>query len=98
MGALVVTKPEAYDEFPINQAGLNYLHSAVQAGRIREGVLVLARWRDHELTFAATKSLGEVMATLADIPPRTGRYGDYWCVRADFTPDGARVVTTIEDF
>src|SRR5262245_39276378 len=27
MGALVITKPEAFDEFPISQVGLNHLHA-----------------------------------------------------------------------
>ena len=98
MGALVITKPEAYDEFPISQVGLNYLDAAVQAGRIQQGLVVLARWRDHELAVVATKSVTEVIGSLADFPPRTGRYGDYWWVRADFTPDGARVLKTIEEF
>jgi len=98
MGALVITKPEAFDEFPISQVGLNHLHAAVQAGRIKQGLVVLACWRNRTLAVVATKSVQEVIDALADIPPRTGRFGEYWWVHIDFTPDDARTLPTIEEF
>lgn len=94
----MITKPEQYAEYPINNIGLKHLHDAFQAGRIKHGFVVLACWYGHELTVAGTKSVQEVIDTLADIPPPTGRYGEYWWLRADFTPDGPRVLSTVEEF
>jgi hypothetical protein len=95
-GALVITKPEQYDEYPISQIGLNYLRDALQAGRIKHTFVVLARRYDRDLTIVGKKPVTDVLAVLADIPTRPGRHGYYWWVRADF--DGPRVLSPAEEF
>jgi hypothetical protein len=97
-GALVITKPEQYDEYPINQIGLNYVSDALQAGRIKHAFVVLARGYDRDFTVVAIKPVADVLAMLADIPTRAGRYGRYWWVCADFTPDGPRLLAPDKEF
>jgi hypothetical protein len=95
-GALVVMKPRAYDEYAVSKAGLDYLFAAHQVQRITSGHVVLACWRNGKLAVVATKPVSDVVAALAEVPPRDGPFGPYWWVCADFTPDGGQVLTADE--
>jgi hypothetical protein len=54
-GALVVKKSPRYAEYAVSEAGLNYLHAAVQAGKITTGHLVLVTWSGGKLTVVQSK-------------------------------------------
>jgi hypothetical protein len=87
LGALVIFKPQAHEEFPVNQAGLQYVLKAHQEKRI-VGYVVFARRQNWELQVVAMKDVAVVAATLKGVPPRTdGQWGPYWWMRTDFTPD-----------
>src|SRR6516164_4436004 len=87
LGALVIFKPQAYDEYPVSQAGLKYVLEAHQAKRI-EGHVVLACRRNWKPEVVAAKDVATIAAMLQGVPPRDGPYGPYWWLRADFTLDG----------
>jgi hypothetical protein len=97
-GALVVTKPKEYAEFPINKAGLNHVNDAVKAKRLKQGFVVFVCWQDGTLVVVASKAVNEVLALLAGVEPRTGQWGDYWWVHSDFSPDGKRALSSDEEF
>jgi hypothetical protein len=90
-GALVVTKSSKYEEYAVSKAGIDYMLAADRAQKVT-GYVVLLRWQEGKLTVVASKPIAAVAAALADIPPRDGPFGPYWWVRADLTPDGARVL------
>ena len=88
LGALVIFKPQAYEEFPVNQAGLQYVLKAHVEKRV-VGYVVLARRQNWEPLVVAVKDVAAVAATLKGVPPREdGRWGPYWWLRTDFTWDG----------
>jgi hypothetical protein len=68
-GALVAIKKK-YDEYAVNQKGLNYLCEAVQSGRVTVGVVVLARRQDGERIIINTKPVADVVALVANVTPR----------------------------
>jgi hypothetical protein len=87
LGALVIFKPQAYEEFPVNQAGLQYVLKAHQEKRIAGGYVVFARRENWEPQVVAMKDVAAVAAMLKGVPPRTdGQWGPYWWLRTDFTP------------
>jgi hypothetical protein len=82
VGALVVKRSAQYLEFAVSQAGLAYLHNAVQAGTtITRGYLVLME-RDGQTVVKAMPA-SEVVAALDGIPPRQGSLGEYWWLNED---------------
>jgi hypothetical protein len=87
LGALVIFKPQAYDEYPVSQAGLNYVLEAHRAKRIAGHVVLACRvnWKPE---LVAAKDVAAVAAMLQGVPPRDGPYGPYWWLRSDFTLDG----------
>ena len=89
-GALVVKKSPRYPEYAVSEAGLNYLHAAVQAGKIISGDVVLVTWSGGKLTVVQSKPVAEIIAALDGIAPRDGPFGVYWWVNPDATPNGVR--------
>jgi hypothetical protein len=85
-GALVVKKSTQYAEYALGKAGVDYLHAAVQAGKITSGYVVLAKWDAAKLVVVQIKPVVEVVAELDGIPPRDGPFGPYWWMNADLTP------------
>ncbi len=85
-GALIVMKPQAYDEFAVGKAGLDYVASAHAAQRIK-GHVVLATRQHGKLAVVAHKCVADVAALLERVPPREGQWGPYWWVKNDLTPD-----------
>jgi hypothetical protein len=86
LGALVIFKPQAYEEYPVSQAGLQYVLKAHVAERIA-GHVVLACRQNWKPAVVAVKDVAAVAAVLEGVPPRDGPYGLYWWLRADFTLD-----------
>jgi len=87
-------KSSKYEEYALSKAGLDYLMAALQEQRISAGEVALVCWHNGKLSVVATKSVTTVAAALTNIPPRDprdGRLGPYWWVRADLTPDSARM-------
>jgi hypothetical protein len=95
-GALVVKKSRRYAEYAVSDAGLNYLHAAVKAGKIISGFVVLASWSGGELTVVQSQPVAEVVAALHGIPPRDGPFGAYWWVNPDGTLNGPRPLSDEE--
>jgi hypothetical protein len=88
LGALVIFKPQAYEEYPMSQAGLEYVLKAHQAGRIVGHVVLACRGQNWKTIVVAVKDVTAVAAMVEHVPPRDGPYGPYWWLRADFTLDG----------
>jgi hypothetical protein len=93
---LVVKKSPRYSEYAVSEAGLNYLHAAVQTGKIITGYVVLVTWSGGKLTVVQSNPVAEVVAALDGIPPRDGPFGVYWWVNPDGTPNGPRPVSDEE--
>jgi hypothetical protein len=86
LAALVIFKPQDYEEFPVSQAGLQYVLKAHQEKRA-VGYVVLARRQLWKPQLVGAKDVAAVAAILKGVPPRDGPFGPYWWLRADFTPD-----------
>jgi hypothetical protein len=97
-GALVATKPRRHDEYPLSDAGLKHLHAAVKDGRIKEGLVGLARWQDRSIVVFATKPIGDVLKLLDEHDPREGPFGPCFWVTAEFEPDGLRSLNSINEY
>ena len=96
LGALVIFKPQKYDEYPVSQAGLNYVLEAHRAKRI-VGQVVLARRIEWKPELVAVKDVAAVAAIVQGVPPREdGPFGPYWWLNADFRLDGARSLNSDE--
>lgn len=89
-GALVVKKSNSYAEYALSQAGLDYLFKALQAQRIRAGIVVLVRSDGVRRSVVTEKSIADVVAMLDGIVPRDGPLGPYWWLNSDCTPHGVR--------
>jgi hypothetical protein len=82
VGVLAAKSSGKYAEYAVSKAGLDYLHSAVTEGRISEGWVVLhTGW-----SIEAKKPIGEVMALLEGVAPRTdGAFGAYFWFNNNLT-------------
>jgi hypothetical protein len=89
LGALVIFKPKAYEEYPMSQAGLEYVCKAHQAGRIVGHVALACRGQDWKIIVVAAKDVTAVAAMVEGVPPRGGKFGPYWWVRPNFTLDSS---------
>jgi hypothetical protein len=95
LGALIIFKPQAYDEYPVSQAGVQYVLKAHLAKRV-VGYVVLTSRRNWKPEVVAVKEVAAVAAMLEHVPPRDGPYGPYWWLRADFTLDGTAGLSSDE--
>jgi hypothetical protein len=93
-GALTCPASDRSDKFAVSQAGLNYLYEAVQRGEaITSGEVVLSGWDDkrHINYIILCMDVVEIFDKLKDIPPRQGKYGPFWLVYRDGTPEDENV-------
>jgi hypothetical protein len=81
-GALVVRQSKDHTELSLSKDARDYLYDAVQAGRIKTGVVVFVK-RDRTIT---ERSIAEVVASLEGIPPRDDGRGPYWWLDPDGMP------------
>ena len=89
IGLLVVPISTRYADFAVSEAGVKYLVNAQDAAKISCGYLVLVRQRLSEHVHIAP--ITSFFATVQFIPPREprdARFGAYWWIRSDGTPDG----------
>jgi len=83
VGALAVRRSLQYTEFAVAKAGVDYVFTAEQEGRIDTGYVVLLERNEQVIRVIPVR---EIVAALEGTPPRQGRLGEYWWFNADGTP------------
>ena len=85
VGAIVAF--QSTDDFAIGQESLSYIAKSLREGRIREGYVLLLRKQGTGYTLVRCATVEQVSVALAGRPPRDGKWGPFWWVPAELTPE-----------
>jgi hypothetical protein len=82
VGALLIRQSNQYSEHAMSVAGLHYLAAALEQKKITAGFVVAV---NRNRIPVCSKPSAEVAAMLEGVPPRTGRFGDFYWLNSDLT-------------
>jgi len=92
IGVLAVLRGRGRD-FPLSEAGLEYLLKMEQEGRIAADAQVSLFTRPAKKSelpeFIATEKATVVRDNIGDAPPQNGEYGPHWWITAEFKPSAS---------
>jgi hypothetical protein len=82
-GIVLAVKPSNQNNFGLNKPDFDRLLEFLHSGSFAAAFVVFSvGWN----TYVEHRDAEELHATLKDVPPRSGPYGDYWLLREDFLP------------
>jgi hypothetical protein len=85
-GIVVAWKPPGYENYGLNREDIERLIEKRDDGSLDAGFVVLATIENSQGGYVAHRDGEEVYESVKGIPPRSGQYGEYWLLRADFSP------------
>ena len=81
--ALISKLTRAGGDWPVNQAALQYVTTAVSEQRLAAAWVVLI---DQNYTVIEAATVGEVVERIGTDPPMQGPHGPFWWINREFKP------------